>query len=70
MDIDLRKAIIAKNAGASTEDLESTIRDAIASGQEKMLPGLGVFFEICWNQATDDERQVMVENLAQGIPKQ
>lgn len=70
MDLDLRKAIVAKNAEASQEQIEGTILDAIESGEEKMLPGLGVFFELCWNQSDEQEKKAILENIAEGIPQQ
>jgi small acid-soluble spore protein I (minor) len=70
MDLDLRKAIVAKNADNDPEELEGVIADAIQSGEEKMLPGLGVFFEIVWKHADDQVKQGILENLADGMPDQ
>lgn len=68
MDIDIRKAVIANCAGNDEEQLQETIDDAIQGGEEKTLPGLGVFFELCWNEADENDRQHMLDNIKNGLP--
>ncbi|WP_217586922.1 small acid-soluble spore protein SspI [Lentibacillus saliphilus] len=70
MDLNLRKAIISNIASNDQKQLEATIVDAIQSGEEKMLPGLGVLFEIIWNQSDDNDRQEMIDALEQGVQQQ
>ncbi|HET7656791.1 MAG TPA: small acid-soluble spore protein SspI [Bacillales bacterium] len=70
MDIDIRKAVIANCAGNSPEQIEATIVDAIQGGEEKTLPGLGVFFELCWNAADENERQAILSNIEKELPEQ
>jgi len=70
VDIDIRKAVIANCAGNSKEQLQDTIVDAIQGGEEKTLPGLGVFFELCWNEADQNSRQTMLSNIEQALPEQ
>lgn len=67
MDLDLRKAILDNVATNDQSQLEATIVEAIDSGEEKMLPGLGVLFELIWQQSADDEKQEMIDTLEQGI---
>lgn len=67
MNFNLREAIIQNISDNSTDELRETIVDAINKGEEKMLPGLGVLFEIIWKNATEEEKTAMVENLAQGL---
>ncbi len=69
MNFNLREAIIQNVSGNTQEQLEDTIVDAIQVGEEKMLPGLGVLFEVIWNNATEDEKKMMLENLEQGLKK-
>lgn len=70
MDVDIRKAIYANCSGNSEEELENTITDAIQSGEDKTLPGLGVLFEVMWHEANDNDKQMILENLAAGMPEQ
>jgi small acid-soluble spore protein I (minor) len=60
MNLNLRNAIIHNVSGNSQQELEATIVDAIQSGEEKMLPGLGVLFELIWQKASDDEKHEML----------
>ncbi len=67
MDFDLRNAILNNVKGSDEKQLEQTIVDAIQSGEEKMLPGLGVLFEVLWNNSTKDEQQEFLKNMAKGL---
>lgn len=67
MDLNLRKAILSNIAENDHEQLEATIVDAIQDGEEKMLPGLGVLFELIWKQSDDEEKQEMIKSLEQGV---
>lgn len=67
MDLNLRKAIVSNISTNDSSQLEATIVDAIQQGEEKMLPGLGVLFELIWQQADESMRQEMVDNLETGV---
>lgn len=67
MNFDLRNAIIHNVSGNTQDQLRDTIVDAIQNGEEKMLPGLGVLFEVIWKNATEDERREMLETLEGGL---
>ncbi|KUP05765.1 small acid-soluble spore protein SspI [Bacillus coahuilensis p1.1.43] len=67
MGLNLRNAIIHNVTGSNTEQLNETIVDAIQSGEEKMLPGLGVLFEIYWNNANQQEKSAMLEALEENL---
>ncbi len=67
MDLNLRKAILANVTDNSQDELEATIVDAIQSGEEKMLPGLGVLFEMIWQQADQTLKKNLVQLLEQGV---
>ncbi|WP_077327352.1 small acid-soluble spore protein SspI [Virgibacillus siamensis] len=67
MDLNLRKAIVSNIASNDQEQLEATIVDAIEKGEEKMLPGLGVLFELIWQQSGEKDKQEMVDSLEQGV---
>ncbi|MDL5041254.1 MULTISPECIES: small acid-soluble spore protein SspI [Heyndrickxia] len=67
MDLDLRKAVIHNVKDDTQDQLKDTIVDAIQRGEEKMLPGLGVLFEIIWNHADTQEQKMMLETLEQGL---
>lgn len=67
MDLNLRKAILSNIATNDQEQLEATIVDAIQNGEEKMLPGLGVLFELIWKQSDESDQQEMLNTLEQSV---
>ncbi|CDQ39379.1 MULTISPECIES: small acid-soluble spore protein SspI [Virgibacillus] len=67
MDLNLRKAILSNIASNDQEQLEATIVDAVQNGEEKMLPGLGVLFELIWKHSDEQDKQDMIEALEQGV---
>ncbi|KAB2495733.1 small acid-soluble spore protein SspI [Priestia endophytica] len=67
MDLNLRNAIISNVSGNSQQELEATIKDAIESKEEKMLPGLGVLFEIIWEHSNREDQEEMLSTLEQGL---
>ncbi|MBT2666198.1 small acid-soluble spore protein SspI [Bacillus sp. ISL-4] len=69
MNLNLRNAIIQNVSGNSQEQLEDTIVDAIQNGEEKMLPGLGVLFEVIWQNSSEQEKQEMITVLESGLKK-
>lgn len=69
MNLNLRHAILQNVAGSSEDQIEATIVDAVQSGEEKMLPGLGVLFEVFWNNADEQQKREVIKEITNGIPK-
>lgn len=67
MNFNLRNAVLANVTGSSQEQLQHTIVDAIQRNEEKMLPGLGVLFEVFWKNADEQEKQHMLQTLEDGL---
>ncbi|UTR12876.1 MULTISPECIES: small acid-soluble spore protein SspI [Evansella] len=67
MSFNLRGAIMDNISGSSAEDVEATITDAMQSGEEKMLPGLGVLFEVYWQNASEQDKKEMINQISQGL---
>ncbi|WHY76411.1 small acid-soluble spore protein SspI [Neobacillus sp. WH10] len=67
MNLNLRNAIIHNVSGNTQAELEDTIVDAIQNGEEKMLPGLGVLFEIIWKNSSEEEKKEMLTVLENGL---
>lgn len=68
--LNLRQAIMYKMQGSNSQEVEDTITDAISSGMEKTLPGLGVLFEVLWQNSNDASKQQMVTTIAEHLPKE
>ncbi|MEF3306448.1 small acid-soluble spore protein SspI [Paenibacillus sp. GYB003] len=62
MILSLRQAIIQRVHDKSEEELVSVIEDSIG-GDDKALPGLGVLFEIIWENSGQKERSSMAATL-------
>ncbi|WP_449537200.1 small acid-soluble spore protein SspI [Ferdinandcohnia sp. Marseille-Q9671] len=69
MNLNLRNAVIHNVTGNSQAELQDTIVDAIQSGEEKMLPGLGVLFEVLWQNASQEDKEEMLSTLEQSLKK-
>lgn len=69
MNLNLRNAIITNVSGNNQQELQDTIVDAIQSGEEKMLPGLGVLFEVIWQNSNTEDRTEMLTTLEQALKK-
>lgn len=69
MNLNLRNAIIDNVTGNTSDQLEDTIVDAISNGEEKMLPGLGVLFEVIWQNSSTEDKQEMIQTLESGLKK-
>ncbi|MBY0099052.1 small acid-soluble spore protein SspI [Mesobacillus maritimus] len=69
MNLNLRNAIIQNVTGNTQDELKDTIVDAIQNGEEKMLPGLGVLFEVIWQNASPEDQQEMLSTLENGLKR-
>lgn len=62
MDLDIRTYIKKNFEDETNEDIIKTIKDSIHSKDEVILPGLGVLFEIIWNNI-DNNHQINLANI-------
>lgn len=67
MDLDLRQAILTNIATNNQDQFEATIVDAIQTGEENVLPGLGYLFELIWEQSDQDSKSNMLDLLEKGV---
>ena len=67
MDIDIRKSIINNFKESNIEDIKNSIEESINDKDEITLPGLGVFFEILWNNSDDVKRDYILQTLKKGL---
>jgi small acid-soluble spore protein I (minor) len=67
MNLNLRQAIIQRVQDKNNEELFDVINDSI-NNDERALPGLGVLFEIIWNNCEENIQQQMVTALKQSLP--
>ena len=66
-NIDVRKYIISNFKDSDTEELKSSIIDSVTSGEDDPLIGLGVMFELLWNNSSGDEQNIILNNIKKGM---
>ena len=62
-DIKIRDYIINNFQDDDTETIKKAIEESIKEQDEVTLPGMGVFFEIIWTYAYDEEKEKILEVL-------
>lgn len=62
-DIKIRDYIINNFQDDDTETIKKAIEESIKEQDEVTLPGMGVFFEIIWTDANDEEKEKILEAL-------
>ena len=64
---DIRKNIIENFKDTDTEEMKTSIEHSISEQKEITLPGLGVFFEILWEQSDDKARKEILNTIKKGL---
>ena len=64
MEIDIRKSIKANFEYQNIDEIKKAIEKAIYEREEITLPGLGVFFEILWNNSNDTIKDYILQTLS------
>lgn len=67
MDIDIRKSIINNFKESEISEIKKSIEESIYDRDEITLPGLGVFFEILWNNSDDTKKDYILQTLKKGL---
>ena len=67
MDIDIRKSIINNFKDSNIDEIKEAITSSIKDGEEITLPGMGVFFEILWNNSNDTKKDYILQTLKKGL---
>ncbi len=70
MNFDIRGAVIHNIRNLSKKELDDLVNDSINQKEEKLLPGLGVVFEIIWENSDPKSRQQMIDTLSSSLPHQ
>jgi len=67
MDIDIRKSIINNFKDSSIDEIKESIESSIEDRDEITLPGMGVFFEILWNNCDDSKKDYIIQTIKKGL---
>lgn len=67
MNIDIRSYIINNFKEDDKEMLKASILDSISDKDEEILSGLGVLFELLWNNSDDSLKDQILDILISSI---
>ena len=67
MNIDIRKSIKNNFKDTKIEEIKEAINSEIADKDEITLPGLGVFFEILWENSDESLKQTIINIIKENI---
>ena len=67
MNIDIRTHIKNNFKDSNTEEIKNSIEASIKEQDEITLPGLGVLFEILWQNSNNHEE--ILNNIANGLKR-
>lgn len=67
MEMKIRDYIINNFKGDDYETLTNAIEESIKSKDEVTLPGLGVFFEIVWTDASQELKNTIIEIIKKRV---
>lgn len=70
MDISIREHIINNFKEDDISTLKKAIEESIEEKDEVTLPGMGVFFEIVWSDATDNMKQEILNIIKARLEKE
>ena len=69
MDINIRNHIINNFQGDDYETLKRALDEAVKEQDEYNLPGLGVFFELVWENADQELKNQIIEIIRKRVRK-
>lgn len=68
MNVNLRQAVLQKVREKNTEELSQVVDDSVG-GDDRVLPGLGVLFEIIWEHSEPDTQKILIQILKEHMPE-
>lgn len=69
MDINIRQHIINNFKGDNYESLRRAIDESVKAQDEVTLPGLGVFFELIWENASNELKDELIMIIKKRVQK-
>lgn len=66
-NIDIREYIKNNFKEDNIEDIKVSIEQSISSHEDDPLIGLGVLFELLWNNSNKEEKEIILNNIKKGI---
>jgi small acid-soluble spore protein I (minor) len=69
LNFNVRDTVIHNLHNMSDQELQSLIEDSIQQREEKLLPGLGIIFEVIWQGSTSQAKEQMVHTLQKNLSR-
>lgn len=69
MNISIREHIQNNFKDSDLEEIKSSIEASIESKDEVVLPGMGVFFELLWNESDENNREFILNTIQSALKK-
>ena len=67
MDINIRNHIKNNFKDTNKKEIKESIENSLKEKDEVTLPGLGVFFEILWENSDDNTKQKILDTISNNI---
>lgn len=67
MDLSIRKNVIENIKSDNYEDIITTINESVTTGDEIVLPGLGVILELFWNDLKLEDKEYIAKIIKKNI---
>lgn len=67
MNIDIRKYIKENFKNSNIEEIKESIVSSLQENDEITLPGMGVFFEILWNNSNTEKQDYILNTLKNNL---
>ena len=67
MNISIRGYIKDNFKNSNDKEIKDSIEDSLKEQAEETLPGLGVFFEMVWQNSSEDEKNNIITKLKKGL---
>lgn len=67
MNIDIRKSIKENFKDNNTNEIKESIENSISDKEEITLPGMGVFFEILWENSDNNQKDIIINTIKKGL---
>ena len=64
MNIDIRKSIIGNFKNSSKDEIKESIISSLKMNEEITLPGMGVFFEILWQNCSNELKDEIINIIS------
>ena len=65
--MDIRESIKSNFINLNEQDIKDSINESIKTNDEIILPGLGVFFEILWNNSNEEMKNNILNIIKKNI---